>query len=449
MTVQVRDTGIGIKAQDLPKLFSAFERIEEKRNRTIEGTGLGMNITQQLLGMMGSRLKVTSVYGQGSTFSFTVIQDVIDWQPLGEIQTSLRQIRSQMAVQAGSSGSFTAPTARVLIVDDTEMNLKVMQSLLKRTLIRVDTAISGPACLQMVKKVHYDMIFLDHRMPGMDGIETLQRLNVIEHQSKAAPVVALTANAVSGAREQYLAAGFNEYLTKPVDAEKLEKLLLEYLPTEKVTHIKADAGRVHAEAVAAKRPDWLGNSPELNWEVGQHNCGSQEAYLDALQLFYDSLPETLSVIRGFYETGDWKNYTIKVHALKSSARIIGARLLSKLAERLEAAGDAGRLEEIHRDTKALLDRGTALARLLTPLSAQKPVTDEQAETMTADELAEAYEALREFATAFDYDDAMFVLESLDGKQPPTAEREHWEAVVRAARKPDWDKLQELLSGMRI
>lgn len=446
LTVQVRDTGIGIKAEDMPRLFSAFERIEEMRNRTIEGTGLGMNITQRLLEMMGSRLEVESVYGRGSTFSFTVTQEVLDWKPVGELKMNLRRGRAANALDVRAGGKFTAPAARILVVDDTEMNLKVIKGLLKRTLIQVDVVLSGPECLQLVKKVHYDMIFLDHRMPGMDGIETLQRLNVMEHQSKDAAIVALTANAVSGAREQYLAAGFNEYLTKPIDAEKLEMMLLEYLPASKVTLLKDNvAEAADASAKAAGLPEWLLADQELDWEAGLYNCGSSEAYQAALQLFHDTLPETLSVIRGFYEAADWENYTIKVHALKSSARIIGARLLSKMAERLEAAGDAGRLEEIHCDTGALLARGEALGISLAPLAAWEDEAAEK-ETMTTDEVREVYEALREFAAGFDYDDAVFVLDSMAGRQPPAREKEHWAAVVKAVRKPDWETLKELLSG---
>ena len=178
----VKDTGIGIRPEDLPKLGHAFERIEEERNATIEGTGLGMNITQRLLAMMHSRLEVESVYGKGSTFAFEVEQDVVDFQPLGDFEQQVRQLAEHTA---SDTALFKAPTADVLVVDDVEMNIKVFRGLLKCTEIHVDSALSGPICLEMVQKKAYDIIFLDHRMPEMDGIETLQRTHGQRHRRSA------------------------------------------------------------------------------------------------------------------------------------------------------------------------------------------------------------------------------------------------------------------------
>ena len=328
LRVEVEDTGIGIKEEDMPKLFTAFDRIEEKRNRTIEGTGLGMNITQRLLGMMGSKLEVRSTYGKGSVFSFNLVQEVIDWTPLGDVEQGLKQAKTAQAERMKHGTSFVAPMARILVVDDTEMNLKVIVNLLKRTKIRVDTALSGQECLDMVQNVHYDMIFLDHRMPGMDGIETLHRLNAMNHLSQDAPIIALTANAISGAREQYMKAGFNEYLTKPIDSVKLDNILISYLPKDKVTRVKREKEQ------APDLPQWMDDVPDVDKEAGCRNCGTPDAYLEAMEVFYDGLTDTIDTINAFYNAEDWHDYTIKVHALKSSARIIGAKKLSKLAERL-------------------------------------------------------------------------------------------------------------------
>ncbi len=328
LRVEVEDTGIGIKEEDMPKLFTAFDCIEEKRNRTIEGTGLGMNITQRLLGMMGSALEVRSTYGKGSVFSFNLVQEVIDWTPLGDVEQGLKQAKTAQAERMKHGTSFVAPMARILVVDDTEMNLKVIVNLLKRTKIRVDTALSGQECLDMVQNVHYDMIFLDHRMPGMDGIETLHRLNAMNHLSQDAPIIALTANAISGAREQYMKAGFNEYLTKPIDSVKLDNILISYLPKDKVTRVKREKEQ------APDLPQWMDDVPDVDKEAGCRNCGTPDAYLEAMEVFYDGLTDTIDTINAFYNAEDWHDYTIKVHALKSSARIIGAKKLSKLAERL-------------------------------------------------------------------------------------------------------------------
>ncbi len=227
----VRDTGIGMKAEDMDKLFSPFSRIEEKRNRSIEGTGLGMSITRQLLDLMGSELQVQSVYGEGSTFSFAVEQTVIKWDGVGRLSCRLDR---NGAGSRGYHELFHAPEAHVLVVDDTEVNLNVIRGLLKRTKLQIDTVNSGKKALAMVKEQHYDVILLDHMMPEMDGIETLHELRKLP-EMRDVPCVALTANAISGSRERYLEAGFSDYLSKPVDGRKLEKLLRELLPPEKLS----------------------------------------------------------------------------------------------------------------------------------------------------------------------------------------------------------------------
>ena len=232
LCVSIRDTGIGIKPEDMKKLFSEFERIEEKRNRNIEGTGLGMNITRQLLEMMGSRLEVESVYGEGSEFSFRLKQAVIRWEALGDYEAAYR---ASLASRKKYREKFTAPDASVLVVDDTPMNLEVLKSLLKRTGIQIDTAVSGDEGLLLSRGKQYDLILLDHMMPEKDGIETLHELRgENDNPNLHTPAICLTANAISGAREQYLAAGFDDYLTKPIDSGKLEEALMRYLPKEKL-----------------------------------------------------------------------------------------------------------------------------------------------------------------------------------------------------------------------
>ena len=229
LSVSVSDTGIGMKAEDMDRLFTPFARIEERRNRNIEGTGLGMSITKQLLALMDSRLDVESVYGEGSTFSFSVEQSVVDWEPVGP----LAKRYGANAARKSYRELFHAPRSRILVVDDTPMNLTVIRGLLKRTRIQIDTAGSGREALAMAARGRYDVIFIDHMMPEMDGIETLRELKKLPDMENV-PCVALTANAISGAREMYLEAGFSDYLSKPVDGPRLEKMLQEHLPPEKV-----------------------------------------------------------------------------------------------------------------------------------------------------------------------------------------------------------------------
>ena len=233
LKICVEDTGIGMKKEDIDVLFSPFKRIEVQRNRAIEGTGLGMSITNQLLALMGCSLEVESTYGKGSAFSFAVRQSVVGWGPVGKV-------RGKFGADTGKKETykelFHAPTAEVLIVDDITMNLNVIKRLLEKTLVQVDTADSGFEAINMAAKKKYDIIFIDHMMPKMDGIETLEKLKELPGSTDTT-YVALTANAISGAREAYMEAGFSDYLSKPVESKLLEKMLLGYLPDEKVEEV--------------------------------------------------------------------------------------------------------------------------------------------------------------------------------------------------------------------
>ncbi|ORU00631.1 signal transduction histidine kinase [Anaerovibrio sp. JC8] len=442
LKVSVTDTGIGIKDEDIAKLFEVFERIEEKRNRTIEGTGLGMNITQKLLGLMDSKLEVESVYGQGSTFSFKIRQKVLNWDKMGNYEEAYRRIQQQ----TNDCECFSAPEARVLVVDDTVMNLTVVKGLLKRTQIQVDTAASGYECLKMVKDTAYDIIFMDHRMPGMDGLETLAELKKMTDSPNAkTPVVALTANAVAGANEVYRKAGFDDYLTKPIATQKLEKCLLRFLPEDKVS-LKSEAAGDVTEAAGAMIPEWLKNVPGIDVSAGIEHCGSVEGYLTALTVFAESLPATADEIQGYFEAQDCNNYTTKVHALKSTARVAGFGELSDRARRLEDAGNSGYINEILTDTPVLLKLCRECAALLAPLLEKAGADDEEKAPISPEELAEAWSSLREVVQSFDDDSLKYILDELSGYELPAKDAELLQAVKKAAAKLDWDKIGECLNN---
>lgn len=219
----VQDTGIGIKPEDIGRLSNAFQRVDEGRNRHVEGTGLGLSITGQLLQLMGSELKVESTYGEGSTFSFTLLQEIMGFEEIGKFD---EEVIHRAAKEEKYKESFVAPNLRILAVDDTEVNLKIFVALLKKTQVQIDVARSGEEALEITTEKHYDLIFLDHMMPGMNGIETLQAMRKVKNSpNKDTKVVALTANAISGAREQYKEAGFDDVLFKPVEGKVLEEMI--------------------------------------------------------------------------------------------------------------------------------------------------------------------------------------------------------------------------------
>ncbi|WP_051545424.1 response regulator [Butyrivibrio sp. MC2021] len=317
--VSVKDTGIGIKKEELDRLFVAFERIEEKRNRNIEGTGLGMAIAQSFLNMMGSKIQVESEYGKGSEFSFDLEQKVVKWEPLGEFDKAFKRFVSERKLYRVQ---FTAPKARILVVDDMEVNLKVFVNLLSRTKMQIDTADSGDACIALFKRNLYDVIFLDHMMPDKDGIETIREMKACKDTPNSkTPVVCLTANAVSGMREMYINAGFDDYLTKPIDTGRLESMLLMYLPSDLVESPEDSGEEEKSEPAAVKNIlavdddiDFLRKLRE--WLSGSYNlvvvksveqaCEYLEKHETDLILMDDHMPEQNDFDKGKLLRGSFK-----------------------------------------------------------------------------------------------------------------------------------------------
>ncbi|MCR5325098.1 MAG: response regulator [Lachnospiraceae bacterium] len=441
LTFSVKDTGIGIKEEDLEKLFTEFERIEEKRNRNIEGTGLGMNITRTVLEMMGSTLQVESKYGVGSTFWFKLKQKVIKWDPLGDYEASFHAAISN---RKEYRERFTAQDAIILVVDDTETNLDVFRSLLKRTKVRIDTAISGDECLKRSHERKYDMIFLDHMMPHKDGIQTFHELrDEKDNINLKTPTVCLTANAISGAREKYIAEGFDDYLTKPIDAAKLEEMLIRYLPKEKVvmTSDENDGNLGNeTETEDVSLPGWLAQCEGIDAAAGVQNCGGPEEYITILTGFHAGISAKADEIENYFNNNDIKNYTVKVHALKSSSRIVGISELSEKARLLEEAGDAGDLDYIRANTEELLGQYRSYIKILSPISESL----EDLPEIPADMLADAYAGLSEFAEAKDYELARMVMESVKEYKLPPEDGERFAKLQSCLSQMDWNGIKELL-----
>ena len=227
LKIEVRDTGIGIREEDLPRLFMDFERLDLKENRNIEGTGLGLAITSSLVQQMHGIINVDSVYGSGSVFILEIPQGVCNMEPIGDFKEKYKKF---VKAQEKYKESFIAPDAKVLLVDDNTMNHVVVKNLLKQTKVNIKSVRSGKECIECVQDERFDIIFLDHMMPGMSGIEALEYLNIMEdNKCKGIPVIAMTANAISGAREMYLEAGFSDYISKPVNSKELEAMLQKIL----------------------------------------------------------------------------------------------------------------------------------------------------------------------------------------------------------------------------
>ncbi len=466
LRVSVTDTGLGIKSEDMERLSSPFARLEEARIRSIEGTGLGLAITKQLLGLMGSSLHVDSIYGEGSEFSFSIEQPVIKWWPVGKFVG--RYEMDGMSHAAGHM-SFYAPTAQVLVVDDMPVNLTVVKGLLKKTQVRVDTADSGRKAVAMAARKSYDVALIDHMMPEMDGVETLRELQKLP-QTTDTVFIALTANAISGSREKYIEAGFHDYLSKPIDSEKLEEMLMKYLPPSKVNlqtessmpaqtdactcgeerHSQAadvsDAAPCGAEENGAiQLPTWLSQVEELDVTRGVKGCGSEETYLETLTVYARTAAAIADEIEGYRRAEDMKNVITKVHALKSTSRVIGAEALGTLAEKLELAGKAGDMDTLCGGIDELLSSYRALGRCLAPLAGQEPEPEKELPPISQEQLWDIYNMVRQLLEEFENDRAAAMIASLDGYRLPEEEQERACAIKRAAENFEWTQLEEILS----
>ena len=383
LKIEVEDTGIGIKKTDMDKVFLNFTRVDEQKNRSIQGTGLGLSLTKNLVELMGGKIGVTSEYGKGSVFTAVIPQKIVDAEPLGDFtQKYQRYLHSAEK----KSHTLLAPGARILVVDDVEMNLKVARNYLKQTKAKVDTAGSGEECLRMIRREKYDIIFLDHMMPEMDGIETLRAMNDSDdHLNVNTPVIVLTANAVVGAKEKYLQEGFTNYLPKPIREEELMEMLRKYLPEdlvdvkepaeseseksqptepETIEPESAEPESAEPEAADAGEKNSLAERfPSLDIQMGMGYCMDDESFfLEVVETYVDE--DKREVLSREYETESWKDYQVYIHALKSTSLYIGAERLSEHAKALELAAKDADYLYIHKHHKETMEEyGELLAEL--------------------------------------------------------------------------------------
>ncbi len=434
----IKDTGIGIKEEDLDKLFTPFQRIEENRNRAIEGTGLGMNITLRLLKLMDSELEVDSVYGEGSDFHFKIRQRVIDPNPIGNFEERAKEIAASQKLH---KESFIAPEAKVLVVDDTPMNITVFVSLLKRTQIQIDAAESGEESIYLARNKKYDIIFLDHRMPKMDGSEAMKLIKSDKDgMNRDTPIIILTANAIAGMKEKFLSEGFDGYLSKPIDPDSLESMIQEFLGKDKITQIEPGNDNNQKKC---SLPSRIRDIEGLNVKAGLSASGGEETYMRVLREFAENSRDVIDRLNSDISHNDFRDYIIKVHALKSSARLAGALELSRQAEKLELAGDHGNYDMIRKESSELLKSYYLIADNIFK-AIDENSDDARLPEISDGELKEAYEAIREFVAAFDFDSADSIMISLQKYRIPEERRQGFDELKSLMNAVDRDRIVELL-----
>jgi len=384
LMVAVKDTGIGIREEDIGRIFESFSQVDVVRNKSIKGTGLGLAICKNLLNLMGGGIKAESVYGEGTTFSFYVEQKVFDRKKCEfDPENFRREDHSSFTVP------FTVPEAKILIVDDNRVNLEVAKGLLRQYKADIRTALSGEEALDIVfREPDFDIIFMDHMMPKMDGIETTAHIRHRETERNT-PIIALTANAIKGADKLFLDAGMNDYISKPINLKHLAKVMDKWIPDGKkvyeVSEEKTEENRVPetTEPVADKGGSAGMGSDEfavlngIDLDAGLENClGDRQVYRNLLETFIDS--DAWTNADGFYREGDLENYKISVHGLKSAAKYIGAMTLSEYARDLEEMakdGDVSGIDEKHPGLEPLYNEVAVSIRALLNRNSERAEED--------------------------------------------------------------------------
>ena len=440
---QVKDTGIGIKEEDLQKLCQPFERIEEKRNRNIEGTGLGMSITKQLLGLLNSELNVVSVYGEGSEFAFELTQEIVDDTPIGRLE--------DLAAPVGKKyqHGYEAPDARILFVDDNELNRKVFVGLLKETKIKIDEAGNGRQCLEMVKQNTYDIIFMDHMMPELDGVETFRIMKEMgDFPCKDTPVVILTANALVAAKEKYLQEGFRSFLQKPIDSEKLENLIRELLDDDLLQEVSSVAAstKLQEESVTsfASEHTELPVVEGLDWGYARTHFKDDKIMLDTVKLFEQSViyegKELEHLFASIGTDAGRKDFRIKVHSMKSSAATIGVIALAEMAKVLEDAARNSQMEVLQVLTPIFLESWFEYGKRL-EVFAPVSSTDKRTAADYKEEIQKLVSSMNQAAEEMDIDALDDIWMQLSEYEFSDEKHELLERIHKAILELDVDYLQ--------
>ncbi|MDE6596299.1 MAG: PocR ligand-binding domain-containing protein, partial [Oscillospiraceae bacterium] len=459
MKAEISDTGIGIKKEDMHKLFNSFQQVDSKRNRNIEGTGLGLAISRQLLSLMGGTISVESEYEQGTTFYFEVPQKIVDATPIvpkleKPVKTAvlvgneyvkrqlgidlkwlgaeyidlsvnnsnkdmkidylivekvfftntirdflskypdmqclvladydsidaidipnvrviskpvyslslynamgIQEISFEGGISEGDSFTFVAPDAHILIVDDNSVNLTVAKGLLEPLNMNIDVASSAAEAIEKIHYIKYDLIFMDHMMPEVDGVEATHIIRRLVPSYEDVPIIALTANAIGGAREMFLREGMNDFIAKPIDVKDTVSKLRKWLPKEKILHVdKIDVSNsfVQDTADSESGPEAV-NIKELNTKEAISRLGSEKLFWSVLKEYYCAIDKKYTAILEHKDSESWRDYTIEVHALKSTSRQIGADHIADVAAEMEKAGNEGNIALINEKTVPMLE----------------------------------------------------------------------------------------------
>lgn len=545
--VSVKDTGIGIKPEDMDKLFESFSQVDSKRNRNIEGTGLGLAICKQLLTLMHGNIRVESKYNEGSEFSFVIPQKIANSTPsitiedaneilavsmmsnpyvAGALQQDIERLgiehkelhsttelfvlpkdkniflfieqsvfskkveefvqnnpeitaillidfddttnydipnllivkkplfalnlamifnHEDLHANFNSSDDinfdFIAPEAEILIVDDNAINLTVAEGLLEPLKMKVDTALSGKEAIGKISVHHYDIVFMDHMMPEVDGVETTHIIRRFHTEYDNVPIIALTANAVSGTKEMFCSEGMNDFVAKPIELRVLISKVKKWLPEEKIQKIHAkkitNVTKAQTEAIV------IG---DLDTSFAIKSLGNEQLFWSVLKEYYRVIEKKVNLIKSLEEQEDWPAYTIEVHALKSASKQIGAMSLSDKAAAMEKAGNAKDSEAIHKCTDEMLEQYSGYLSVLQPFCEEEEETDLQKETASNDVLHQYFEEMQAAIEDLDMDQMEEVIQKMSEFSYESWQQELFSQLKEAVAEIDVDACEEVIQN---
>lgn len=439
----VEDTGIGIRKEDQKILFDAFQRVEIDRNRYVEGTGLGLTISQNLVNMMGGVIEVESEYGKGSRFFFTIEQTIIDPTPVSAVNYNGQK---DNVTEKVAECLFIAPEAHILLVDDNELNLVVAKELLKPLRMQIDTAENGLQAVKMVRGSQYDLVLMDHMMPVMDGIEAAKAIRALpEDKYQKLPIIALTANAMVDARKEFLNAGMNGFVAKPIDFARICNQLKLWLPKDLVRDVpKEEAKKLLADDLSDREIQPEDPQMGFSFEEGVKHCGSKAALMKTIRIFYRTIHSKADKIEQCLKEGLISDYVVEVHALKSSALLIGAVPLSEAAKELEGYGKQGKTELLEEKTPDLLAMYRDFKDILKPYADKEEAARQEASN---GEWCQALQQIHQCIEQFDLDGVDRIMEKLEEYQIPECIRESMDQLRVYVADVSMEEIMELTDTM--
>lgn len=440
---EVADTGIGIRKEDQKILFDAFQRVEMDRNRYVEGTGLGLTISQNLVNMMGGVIEVESEYGKGSRFFFTIEQTIIDPTPVSAVNYNGQK---DNVTEKEAECLFIAPEAHILLVDDNELNLVVAKELLKPLRMQIDTAENGLQAVKMVRGSQYDLVLMDHMMPVMDGIEAAKAIRALpEDKYQKLPIIALTANAMVDARKEFLNAGMNGFVAKPIDFARICNQLKLWLPKDLVRDVpKEEAKKLLADDLSDREIQPEDPQMGFSFEEGVKHCGSKAALMKTIRIFYRTIDSKANKIEQCLKEGLISDYVIEIHALKSSALLIGAVPLSEAAKELEDYGKQGKTEVLEEKTPDVLTLYRDFKDILKPYADKEEAARQEASN---GEWCQALQQIHQCIEQFDLDGVDRIMEKLEEYQIPECIRESMDQLRVYVADVSMEEIMELTDTM--